>query len=288
MGAHQVSELVMEDVSYYRATRIFPDLAGGYASPPFEPLGEQVQYQVGGAKPVFAYRLGAELFTQSIYPRVSACIEGTPGQGKTAPLAKGVVLEVAGTDISGEGMGFGVPIVHYRDGWVFPRTATTVDLSTPTTAIWRRTFQLDETGGDAEAGGGFDFKPIASRGQVVVTYTIDATGVSITVRPVWLAPGYSEVGILNEQSAAFSDFAGDGSPTYVGAAFGSWITVDGSWARLRSANLGVEWSVPALLGAVLHGGRELSRPDFDWAGLDYIFPATFAGTSYHITVQEAR
>jgi hypothetical protein len=154
--------------------------------------------------------------------------------------------------------------------------------------MWQRTFQLDESGGNAVAGGGFDFKPIASRGQIVVTYTIDSTGVGITVRPVWLARGYSEVGILNEQSAAFNDFAADGSPTLIGASFGRWIAVDGRWARLRAAGLGVEWSVPGLPGATLHGGREISRPDFDWAGLDYIFPATFAGISYQITVQEAR
>jgi hypothetical protein len=28
--------------------------------------------------------------------------------------------------------------------------------------------------------------------------------------------------------------------------------------------------------------------DFNWAGLDYIFPPTFSGTQYHINVQEAR
>jgi hypothetical protein len=281
-----VSEVVVEDISYYRATQIFPDLARGLASQPFGPLGNEQQYQLGGGKPVFAYRLGAEVFAQSIYPGVSACIQGTVGEGKTAPLAKGVVIEVAGSDVSGEGMGFGVPIVHYRDGWVYSRTATTVDLSTETSTTWARTFQLDEIGGDAAHN--YSFVPIASRGEVVVTYAVDPTGVGITVQPVWLAPGFTEVGILNEQSAGFDDFAADGSPTYVGASFGRWTAVDGRWARLRSAGLGVEWSVPALPGATLHGGRELVRPDFDWAGLDYIFPAPFAGVSYHITVQEAR
>ncbi len=286
MSAHQVSELVVEDISYYRATQIFPDLAGGHAAPPFGPLGNEPQYQSGGGKPVFVYRVGSELLTQSIYPGVSVCIEGAAKEGKTAPLAKGAVLEVAGADISGEGMGFGAPIVHYRDGWVYSRTASTVDLSTSTTTTWSRTFQLDEIGGDAAHD--YSFAPIPSRGEIVVTYTVDATGVSVAVRPLWLAPGYSEVGILNEQSAAFNDFAAGGSPTYLGGAFGSWIAVDGSWARLRSASLGVEWSAPALSGATVHGGRELKLPDFNWAGLDYIFPATFAGTSYHITVQEAR
>src|SRR5207244_270263 len=77
-------------------------------------------------------------------------------------------------------------------------------------------------------------------------------------------------------------------PTLTGAALGRWVAVQGRWARLRSGSLGVEWSVPALQGAELYGGRELAPPDFNWAGLDYIFPESFAGTTYRIVVQEAR
>ncbi len=117
---------------------------------------------------------------------------------------------------------------------------------------------------------------------------VDSTGVSVTVKPLWLAQGYSEVGILNEQSAAFDDFAADHQATLTGPGFGRWAAVTGGWARLRSGALGVEWSVPALPGAALYAGRELVAPDFDWAGLDYVFPASFAGASYHINVQEAR
>jgi hypothetical protein len=46
--------------------------------------------------------------------------------------------------------------------------------------------------------------------------------------------------------------------------------------------------VPALSGGQLHGGRELFPPDFDWAGLDYMFDARPATVSYQITVQAAR
>jgi hypothetical protein len=74
--------------------------------------------------------------------------------------------------------------------------------------------------------------------------------------------------------------------TLVGPRFPNWVSLDGSWGRLRSESLGVEWSAPE--GAELHAGRELIRPDFDWAGLDYLVPARFAGTTYHVNVQEAR
>jgi cellulose synthase/poly-beta-1,6-N-acetylglucosamine synthase-like glycosyltransferase len=285
MRGHGVTELVVEDISYYLATIVFPDLAVGRPSPPFESLGQQSSYQTYGGKPVYAYRLGAALSLQSIYPGVDATIAPAPGQGKTAPLAKGMSLKVAGSDVAGEGMGFGVPIVRYSDGWVYSRTSTTVDASTASSAVWKRTFQLDEIGGDAAHD--YSFVPIASRGAIEVTYTVDATGVSVVVRPIRLASGFTQVGILNEQSAAFDDFA-DATQTLVGPHFPNWVAVEGSWGRLRSASLGVEWSAPVIAGAELHAGRELIRPDFDWAGLDYLFPANFAGTAYHVNVQEAK
>ena len=286
MASHGVNALVLEDISYYRASALFPDLATGRAGPPFEPLGEQARYQVAGGKPVYAYRLGTALMTQSIYSGVDACIESAPGEGKTAPLAKGIVLEVAGKGVAGEGMGFGVPIVHYLDGWVYSRTATTLDISNGTSTVWKRTYQLDEIGGDAAHH--YSFVPIASRGAIEVTYTVDSTGIEVRVRVTRLEPGYSEIGILNEQSAAFNDFAAAGGPTLLNAQFGSWEPVTGAWARLQSRSLGVQWSVPSISSAQLHGGRELSPPNFNWAGLDYLFPSSFAGADYHINVQEAR
>jgi hypothetical protein len=285
MRSHGVGAVVVEGISYYRATSLFPDLASGHATLPFESFGEQAQYQVPGGKPVFAYRLGADLQLQSIYPGVAAGIEGVRGPGKTAPLAKGVVLKIAGSDAAGEGMGFGVPIVLYSDGWVYSRTATTIDTSTPTVTSWQRVYQLDEIGGDKAHG--YAFEPIASRGAIEVTYTIDSTGVAVAVRTLGLAPGYTEVGILNEQSSAFNDFADQGQ-TLIGTAFGNWVPVDGPWARLQSKSLGVQWSVPVLPGAELHGGREIITPDFDWSGLDYMFGASFSGATYRINVLQAR
>jgi hypothetical protein len=282
MSAHQVTGLVLEDISYYRARAIFPDLASGHATLPFASLGEQAQYQVAGGKPVYAYRVG---MVQTISGPVSACIECAPGKGKTSPLARGVALGVAGGPVVGEGMGFGVPMVRYPDGWVYSRSATTAAETTKDHSVWRRTYQLDEIGGDAARD--YSFVSVPSRGAIEVTYTVDATGVSVAVQTIWLAPGATQVGILNEQSAAFDDFA-DPTHTLIGSRFPNWVLVDGAWARLRSQSLGVEWSAPALPGAELHAGRELVGTDFDWAGLDYLFPASFTGTTYHLNLKEAR
>ncbi|MDQ2923502.1 MAG: glycosyltransferase [Candidatus Dormibacteraeota bacterium] len=283
MRTHRVTELVLEDISYYRATTVFPELVVGKASRPFEPLGDQRNYQAPAGKRVYAYRLDDALTTQSIYPGVSAVILPMPAQGKTAVLAKGLALRAAGVDITGEGMGFGLPMVHYPDGWVYSRTASTLDVSTAGNTMWKRTFMLDEIGVDAAHG----YRPIASRGRIDVTYKVDRDGLLVEVRIVDLAPGYTQLGILNEQSAAFDDFAYNGH-TFIGPAFGRWIAVEGSWARLRTAAFGVEWSVAALSGAQLYGGRELSPPGLDWAGLDYLFEKPPASVTYHITVQPAR
>jgi len=59
-------------------------------------------------------------------------------------------------------------VVRYRDGWVYSRTSSTV---ATTATSWKRTFQLDEMGGDAAHS--YKFVPIASRGAVEVTYTLD-------------------------------------------------------------------------------------------------------------------
>jgi hypothetical protein len=285
MRAHGVTSLVLEDISYYRATVVFPELVQGRAASPFAHLGAPGRYQVSGGKTVYAYALGDGCLVQTINPRIEAQLWPAPAQGKTAPLAKGLALRGDGALVSGEGMGFGVPIVHYPDGWTYPRTFSDADLSTSTRTVWRRTFELDEIGGDAAHR--YQFVPVASRGTVEVTYTFDDAGVSISVTPRWLAPGYTEVGVLNEQSAAFDDLAAEGQPTLTGDAFGSWIQVSGMWARLRSGSAGVEWSLPAVRGATLYAGREHVASDFDWAGLDYIFPASFTGTSYHIDIAEA-
>jgi cellulose synthase/poly-beta-1,6-N-acetylglucosamine synthase-like glycosyltransferase len=281
LRANGVTVLVLENISYYRATAVFPDLAQGKASPPFDWLGDQQSYQVAGGKEVYAYRTGAD--TYPIYKGLTAVISPMPAQGKTAVLAKGLALRAAGVDITGEGMGFGAPMVHYPDGWAYSISTSTIDLSTAGKAVWRRTFSLDAIGVDATK----DYQPIASRGRIEVTYTVDTAGVLVEMQVLDLAPGYLELGVLNEQSAAFDDFA-DQSQTLVGPRFGPWVAVRGKWARLRSAALGVEWSVPALPGAQLNGGRESFRPGFDWAGLDYVFDTPPTSITYRITVQAAR
>ena len=59
-------------------------------------------------------------------------------------------------------------------------------------------------------------------------------------------------------------------------------------ARLRSGDLDLEWSQPAVAASELRGGREVAPPRFDWAGLDYVFGPDFKGARYAITVGYAK
>lgn len=286
MAAHGVTELVLEDISYYRATALFPGLVTGRPAAGFTPLGMEAWYRVPGGKPVYAYRFGTAGTTQVVVPGIDVSLDGVAGAGKTVMLARGLDLGTAAGNLAGEGMGFGAPIVQYPDGWVYARTATTQDMSVGEETVWRRTFELNEMGGDSAHG--YAFVPIATRGEITVTYRVEDGGLSVAVNPAWLAPGYTHVAILNEQSASFDDLASAGQATLAGSRFGRWLPVTGSWARLRSGRFGVEWSVAQIPAASLFAGRELAPPGFDWAGLDYVFGTDFAGATYRINVLEAR
>lgn len=273
--------VVLERISYYPAVGVFPDLAAGRPGYGFMPLGDESRYQASGGKTALAYWVLKERWSAPLFGRVRLVVSPQPAEGKTAPLAKGAYLVSAGRSLAGEGMGFGVPIVRYAAGWWFPGSATTTDISGPDGPAWERVFRLDETGGD-----GGRFIKTASRGSIAVIYQVVPDGLRITVKPLQLAPGALQTAVLNEESAAFDDFADPGR-TLIGGAFGPVVPSAGPWARLRSGRLGVEWSQPALAGARLEGGRELGGY-LDWAGLEYQFGPDFTGTTYIVHIQEAR
>src|SRR2546430_9564398 len=58
-----------------------------------------------------------------------------------------------GLDLAGEGMGIGLPIARYADGWHYASSASVADLPSPGGGVaWRKTFDLDMVGGDAAHG----------------------------------------------------------------------------------------------------------------------------------------
>jgi hypothetical protein len=285
LQARGVTSLVVENIDYYRATTVLPDLAAGRPQAPFSRLGDERTYQVPGGKPAYAYILDSRAYHSEV-AGVNVQLRREPGgSGRTAGMQKGVELASPAGSRSGEGMGFGVPVVHYPDGWVYSTTAVTEDLTQGDAVVWRKTYSLDLSGGDHERP--HSFVRVDSRGRVEVTYSLLSGRLNIAVRAIDLASGYDQVVLLNEQSAAFDDFA-DARRTLRGADFGNWVPATGSWARLRSTGLGLEWSQPALPGAQFTAGRELEPPLLDWAGLEYVFGPDFNGAEYAITLGRAR
>ena len=278
-----IRALVLEDVSYYRATAVFPDLVAGGNESPFVPVGGRTAFTVAGGKQVHVYELGRPTF--ELTPGIQATV-GTgawPEQGKSAPLAKGLVLLGPSGEMAGEGLGFGVPIVQFADGWWFPGSGSSITIGS---SSWVKTFDLDMHEKDGNDGHFERFEPGPSHGRVVVTYTPRTSGIDVLVQVAYLEAGAGQFVILNEQSAAFDDYA-DSRVQVAGKAIGSWSPIEGAWARFRSGQLGTEWEVPAPPEAGFYRARELRSPGIDFSGLEYVFAPGFHGVDYQITVRRA-
>ncbi|MEP7105275.1 MAG: hypothetical protein ABI838_05475, partial [Chloroflexota bacterium] len=281
------TSLVIEGIDYYRAARVFPGLATGDPPAPFLLLGDQAAYRAPGGKPAFAFALQPPEYRAPLLAGVLACLHpDAAGSGKTAALQRGLTLEGRGRQLAGEGMGFGVPVLKAGGAWYFPGTAVTVDVSGPTEVVWRKTFDLDRREVDAADGRFLRFEPVPAQGRIAVTYTLTPGQLTVVATALSLPPGLEQVVLLNEQSAAFDDFA-DATQKRTGAAFGSDLPVAGDWARLRSTAAGLEWGVHPVPGAQLVAERERGA-GLDFAGLEYEFGPDFHGTGYQVEVIPAR
>ena len=282
-----VSTVVSEDISYYRLSSVFPGLATGLQPPPpFQLLGDQAAYNVAGGKLAHVYSLPPERFCAWVTGSALADLSPTdqPEQGKTAGLQKGVFLETGAGTLAGEGMGFGVPLVRYPDGDYFSGSAVTVDISSPGHPAWLKSFQLDRLGTDQDRV----FTAAPSRGRVDVAYRVEAGRIDVQVAAADLAPGFQQVVLLNELSAAFDDFA-DASQARIGSQVGSWTPVAGGWGRFRSGSAGLEWAVDRPEGAAgMYAAREVRSPDLNFSGIEIVFGPGFTTTSYDLTVGRAR
>jgi hypothetical protein len=288
MRSRGVGGLVLENIEYYRAHAVLPDLMGGDPSPPFLPVGSAKQYVVPGGKDVHVYDLGRLVLLTPDGIGVTADQGAWPSRTKTAPLAKGPVLTVRGQDAAAGGMGFGVPIARFADGWWYPGPGSALEL-TPQSDGWTRTYELGLHETDDAAGHfvGFDSGP--SHGQVRVTYRLQSGGrLAVQARVVRMSAGVRQVVLLNEESSAFDDYA-DPSATRLGGAIGSRTAVSGDYARFRSAALGAEWAVPAPPApAGFFAEREARGDAIDFSGLEFEFGPDLSSVDYTISIRRAR
>jgi hypothetical protein len=290
LRSRRVGPVVLEDVSYYRANSLFPDLTNGSVTAPFLRVGDERTYTVHGGKKVFVYGLGRGGADLGNGVSVAATNGDWPARGKAAPLARGAVLQVGGADVAGEGLGFGVPIARFDDGWWFAAPSEASLRESPDGG-WTKTYDLTLREVDDPSGRFLRFAPGPRHARFEVTYRPTLfKGFQVTVRLVGpAASGLDQVVVLNEESAGFDDLA-TARRTRLGSRIGSWVPITKtSWARFRSSNVGVEWSLPAPVGGTSwHAARE-SRParGIDFSGIEYSFGPGFTVADYRVSVRRS-
>jgi cellulose synthase/poly-beta-1,6-N-acetylglucosamine synthase-like glycosyltransferase len=288
--ARGVGPVVLEGISYYRASSLFPDLSTGSVSAPFLRVGRESTYTVPGGKRVFVY--GLSRGSADLGDQVSVAVsEGaSPARGKTAPLARGAVLQHHGADLAGGGLGFGVPIARFDDGWWFAGAPGASVAESPDGG-WTKAFDLTLHEVDDPSGHFLRFESGPSHGTYQVTYRpAMGRGFQVTVRRLGPAAlGLRQVVVLNEESAAFDDLA-TSRLTLRGSGIGSSVPIQGSsWARFRSHAADVEWSLaPPGGGGQWRFSRELlPNRGIDFSGIEYSFGPDFTSADYGVGVKRS-
>jgi len=280
-----VGALVIEDVDYYRAVSVLPEEAAGRPAPPFLPIGDQRWYTVPGGKRTLVYGLdtsGAPL-AGDVWARSDDAHDR--GRGKTAPLGRGAYLVRQGTGLAGGGLGFGLPVVQAPDGWWFPAPAG------PPRAVaggWEQEFDLSMREVDDVRGRFVRFQPGPAHGRAIVSYRPAPGRLHVRLRIEGLGPDVRQVVVLNEESAAFDDYA-DAHRRLRGSRIGSWTPVSGSWARLRSGGWGLEWEIdrPASASDFVVARERRATSGIDFSGLEMVFGPGFTGVEYDVRVRRS-
>ncbi len=280
-----VGALVIEDVDYYRAVSVLPEEAAGRPAPPFLPIGDQRRYTVPGGKRTLVYGLdtsGAPL-AGDVWARSDDAHDR--GRGKTAPLGRGAYLVRQGTGLAGGGLGFGLPVVQAPDGWWFPAPAG------PPRAVaggWEQEFDLSMREVDDVRGRFVRFQPGPAHGRAIVSYRPAPGRLHVRLRIEGLGPDVRQVVVLNEESAAFDDYA-DAHRRLRGSRIGSWTPVSGSWARLRSGGWGLEWEIdrPASASDFVVARERRATSGIDFSGLEMVFGPGFTGVEYDVRVRRS-
>ncbi len=231
--------------------------------------------------------------------------DDSPGEGLTAGLRKGVCMFASGSDLSEEGLGFGVPVIVSRWRTYLSFTAPTVEISSDGTTV-KKVFHLDAVQRVGQSDGlwpyvwleakglvykglpwaqrwllakratgnltpNVGFFPVRSRAEVIIEYRLGEDNVQVEVDLTGLTAlsRRDRVYILNEQGGrAFPIYREDGRVDSREHRSG-WAKVSAESAGF-AADDGSRWfNLRAQAGAAMFRGREVVDGQLSWSGIEY-------------------
>jgi len=232
-----------------------------------------------------------------------------PHNWKIAGLQKGLTLIHNGTEMIGEGTGFGLPVLVYSDETYF--SATSKVCLSQCNNYWtiRKEFIIDRMARNrfrnitlenraaralfASLAGMYQrhrhfrflklksltgkmhveaaFVKAMSMGRVTVTYTIVGRRIRVRVDFKNLKRrNLQKIFILNEQGSRFFRKYNDSRGIeLMDEKIGAWEIINTEWASLTVPHSGFGFRLWKVDKAILRTGREFLKDSLDWVGLDY-------------------
>lgn len=232
-----------------------------------------------------------------------------PRYQHTADLQKGLILDYQGTELVGEGTGFGVPVVRYQKKTYFSGSSAVQTFQKDDRTVIVKQFYLDvvfqlrfrKSVIENRLTHGFVrrmaelyeqhrlWRPILRHnffehigmqnsfvrakpiGNVTVTYQIYKAHIHVKADfRLSDRDGVQKIFMLNEQSSThFRKYSDSKGTILFDKQIGAWERIEADWASVSTVNDEVGFRLWKVKDTILHRGREFLAGSLDWVGLAY-------------------
>jgi hypothetical protein len=210
-----------------------------------------------------------------------------PHTGKVARLQKGLVLEVAGSEVIEEGFGFGLPLVEVEGRAYLSRSAS-VEREGDTLVKHYQMDTVDTPSGLLRR----KYEPVPSIGTVVVSFTVGGDDIHAIVDLSGLEADWNRIFLMNEQGAqTFSRYREPGLEVK-GDQFGRWQPTTERRGCVVAGDDSVQFCVETEDEGLRYYGRERYNQYYwvgvyalSWAGIDLELVPPVNRFEYHIRIE---
>lgn len=244
----------------------------------------------------------------------------------TSCLQKGVTLIHRDIELSGEGTGFGVPVLRYLGRDYFSSSSImqtshrrktiatktfimdivlernfkgTKPTNKMTRNLVRRLEQLYQTHGNwtwlalkksllGALGVQTSFVRVKPMGTVPIVYHFERSRINVKANFNSLKrDGLERIFLLNEQASThFRKYHDSDGTVLFDEKISPWEKVHADWASFSTDTGDVGFRLWNVKDALMHRGREFLRDTFDWIGLDYEISPEKTSFEYDIEITE--